>query len=388
MRSRDRLDVRLLHHPVFRTLVFERFLLTGSAALAAAAVLLRRVSFAEIPSLLDWRLLSLFFVLTVAVELAKHSDLFDRLVEHAVARARSSRRLAYSLVAVTAVLAALLTNDVALFLVVPFTMLFRRVEGFERVPVVVLEVLAANLLGCATPIGNPQNLFLYARGGFTAASFFAAQAPFVAFAAVLLAVAVLALVPERRLDAPVPRAFDVDRTLASAAIVLLALEVGSVFRLVPHGIPLAGAALGLLLLGRRSLQADFSLVAIFGFLFVGVAGLERGRVYHAIAPERLVGHHATGMLFGGALLSQLVSNVPAALLLAPAAAGSAGFRALLYGVNAGACGTPIAAVANLIGGQLYVRGGGRPGAFWKLFTAVSAVLLPLLVLFCLLLVRS
>jgi Na+/H+ antiporter NhaD/arsenite permease-like protein len=380
-------SLRLLHHPVFRTLVFERFLLTGSAALALAAVLLRRVSFSEIPSLMDWRLLSLFFVLTVAVELAKHSDLFDRLVEHAVARARGSRRLAYSLVGVTAALAALLTNDVALFLVVPFTMLFRRVEGFDRVPVVVLEVLAANLLGCATPIGNPQNLFLYTRGGFTPGSFFAAQAPFVAFSALLLALAVPVLVPARRLETPSPPAFDVDRVLASASVVLLALEIGSVFRFLPHGVPLAGAILGLAFLGRRALQADFSLVLIFAFLFVGVAGLERGLVYRAIAPERLVGHHASGMLLGGAILSQVVSNVPAALLLAPAASGAAGFRALLYGVNAGACGTPIAAIANLIGGQLYVRGGGRPGAFWRLFTAVSAVLLPLLILFCLALVR-
>jgi Na+/H+ antiporter NhaD/arsenite permease-like protein len=378
---------RLLQHPVVRTLVFERFLLTGSAALAFAALATRRVSVREIPALLDLRLLSLFFVLTVAVELGKHSDLFDRLVERAIARARGSRRLAFSLVAVTAGLAALLTNDVALFLVVPFTMLFERVEGFQRVPVVVLEVLAANLLGCATPIGNPQNLFLYSRGEFTPASFFAAQAPFVGFSALLLSVAVLVLVRPRRLESPPSPAFGVDRTLAGASLLLLALEISSIFRLVPHGLPLAASVAGIALLGRRLRQADFSLVVVFTLLFVGVAGLERGRLYAHLAPERLLGHHATGMLLSGALLSQIVSNVPAALLLAPAASGPEGFRALLYGVNAGACGTPIAAIANLIGGQLYVRGGGRPGAFWRLFCAASGILLVLLLLFCLALFR-
>jgi Na+/H+ antiporter NhaD/arsenite permease-like protein len=378
---------RLLKHPVFRTLVFERFLLTGSAALALAAVVMRRVSFREIPSLLDFRLLSLFFVLTIAVELGKHSGLFDRLVEHAIARAGSSRRLAFSLVAVTAILAALLTNDVALVLVVPFTMLFQRVEGFARLPVVVLEVLAANLLGCATPIGNPQNLFLYSRGGFTPGSFFAAQAPFVGFSALLLAVAVLVLVPPRALEPPASPPFTVDRVLAGASVLLLGLELSSIFRLVPHGIPLAASIVGIALLGRRALQADFSLVLVFTLLFIGVAGLERGRLYARLAPERLFGHHGSGVLLSGALLSQIVSNVPAALLLAPAASGAAGFRALLYGVNAGGCGSPIASIANLIGGQLYVRGGGRPGAFWRLFCAASGVLLVALVLSCLALVR-
>lgn len=379
--------LRLLRHPIVRTLLFERFLLTGSAALALAALATGRVRLREVPALLDVRLLSLFFVLTIAVELGKHSDLFDRLVEHAIARASGSRRLAFSLIGVTALLAALLTNDVALFLVVPFTMLFRRVEGFNRVPVVVLEVLAANLLGCATPIGNPQNLFLYSRGGFTPGSFFAAQAPFVAFSAVLLVAAALILVPSRRLETPPSPPFEVDRTLAAASLALLAVEIASIFRLVPHALPLAASLVGIAMLGRRVLEADFSLVVVFALLFVGVAGLERGRLYTRLAPERLVGHHASGMLLSGALLSQLVSNVPAALLLAPAASGAAGFRALLYGVNAGACGTPIASIANLIGGQLYVRGGGRPGAFWRLFCATSAVVLVALLFFCLALVR-
>ena len=90
-----------------------RLLLTASAALALAAVATGRVAPAEIPSLLDWRLLALFFVLTVAVELGKHSDLFDRLVAAVVRRARHARALAFALIGVTGLCAALLTNDVA-----------------------------------------------------------------------------------------------------------------------------------------------------------------------------------------------------------------------------------------------------------------------------------
>jgi len=371
----------LLHHPVVRTLLFERFLLTGSATLAFAAVAMGRVRPSEVPGLMDWRILTLFFVLTVAVELGKVSGLFDRLVAVVIARARTSRGLAFSLIGVTAFLAAILTNDVALFLVVPFTMLFPKIGGLTRAPFVVLEVLSANLLGAVTPIGNPQNIFLYERGKFTPASFFAAQLPLAAGAAVLLVAAVFVSVPRRPLPPPAARSFEVDPLLAAGFFVLLAAQVASLFGMIPHLAPLLLSVPGLLLLGRRVREADFSLVLVFALLFVGIPGLERGRLYQLLDPGRIFGHRPTGLFLSGTLLSQVVSNVPAALLLAPAAATREGFRGLLYGVTAGACGSPIGSVANLIGAQIYVREGGRPRFFWRPFCAVSGAILVLLVLF-------
>jgi Na+/H+ antiporter NhaD/arsenite permease-like protein len=375
MRSRPRL---LLDHPIVRALLFERLLLTASATLALASLAMGRVRPAEIPGLIDWRLLALFFVLTVAVELGKDSDLFDRLVSAAVRRARHARILALALIAATGLLAMLLTNDVALLLVVPFTMLLRRVKDFDAAPFVVLEITAANLLGALTPIGNPQNLFLFTRGGFTAKSFLAVQLPFVAGAAVLLAAAAWFLVTQRELEPPRPAPFDVEPRLAAAFVALLAAEIAALAGWIPWVVPLALALPAGLLLGRRILQADFSLVLVFAFLFIGVEGLERGRLYRALDPERLFGHGPTGLLLSGALLSQVVSNVPAALLLAPAARAPRDFAALLYGVNAGGCGTPIASLANLIGIQLYLRDGGRAGPFWRLFLPVSFLFLVLL----------
>jgi Na+/H+ antiporter NhaD/arsenite permease-like protein len=377
----------LLRHPVVRFLLFERLLLTGSAALAFAAVGMGRVRIQEIPRLMDFRILSLFFVLTIAVELGKASDLFDRLVEVAITHASTTRGLAFSMIGVTALLASILTNDVALFLVVPFTMLFPRGPGLTRAPFVILEVLAANLLGAATPVGNPQNIFLYTRGGFTPGSFFAAQLPLAAGAAALLAVGVFLFIPRRPLPPPAERSFDVDAVLAVAFFALLAAEVASLFRWIPYAVPLLLAIPAAALLGRRVFEADFSLVLVFALLFIGVPGLERGRLYHFLDPEKLFGHGPIGMLLSGALLSQAVSNVPAALLLAPAAGNPAVFRGLLYGVTAGACGSPVGSIANLIGAQIYVSEGGRPRYFWKPYCLVSTILLVILVLFgsCLLL---
>jgi Na+/H+ antiporter NhaD/arsenite permease-like protein len=377
--------LRLLKHPVVRTLVFERLLLTGAAVLAVAAVATGRVAPAEIPGLLDGRLLSLFFVLTIAVEMGKDSDVFDLLIVKVTRRVKTARSLAFALVAVTALLSALLTNDVALFLVVPFTMLLRKVEGLDPTPLVVLEVLSANLLGCLTPVGNPQNLFLYARGGFTPGAFFAAQLPFVAIAAACLAGAVILLVPRRPLTPPPAEVFDVDPLLATGFTILLAAEAASLLGPLPFAVPLVLSLAGALLLGRRVFEADFSLVAVFALLFVGVAGIERGSLYLALNPERIFGHRATGLLVSGAVLSQVVSNVPAALLLAPAAATRHGFVGLLYGVNAGACGSPLGAIANLIGAQLFARDGGDLRRFWRTFLATSGAILVALLLVCLLL---
>ncbi|HEX4440125.1 MAG TPA: SLC13 family permease [Thermoanaerobaculia bacterium] len=368
----------LLEHRVQR-LVLEHLLLVGSGTLAFAAIAMGRVKVSETPSLMDGRLLTLFFVLTIAVELGKASDLFDRVVETVARRVHSARGLAAAMIATTGLLATLLTNDVALVLVVPFTMLFRKVMDAPLAPIVVLEVAAANLIGALSPLGNPQNLYLFTRGHLTLSGFLADQVPWVAGASALLLLAVPLVVPRRRLGAAPGRVYDVDPLIAAAFVAVLGTEVAALAGVAHHWIPLAFALLGAVLLGRRLRDADFSLVFIFAFLFVGIAGLERGRLYESIDPAVLFGHQTHGLVLSGAIVSQFVSNVPAAMLLAPTVHSPEGLRALIHGLNAGGCGTPIASLANLIGAQLFVREGGAPRAFWRAFLPLNAALLVLLV---------
>lgn len=381
----NRRELTLLDHRIQR-LLLEHLMLVGSGTLAFAAIAMGRVRIHELPGLMDARLLTLFFVLTIAVELGKASDLFDRLVELVARRVHSARGLAAAMVATTGLVAALLTNDVALILVVPFTMLFRRIADLELAPIVVLEVAAANLIGAISPLGNPQNLYLFTRARLTLGGFVWGQAPWVATAAALLFAAIPLLVPSRALAAAPGRAYDVDPLLAAGCLVVLGTEIAALAGLAHHWVPLAFALVGALLLGRRLLDADFSLVLIFAFLFVGIAGLERGRLYEALDPVALFGNRARGLALAGALVSQIVSNVPAAMLLAPAAQSADGLRALLHGLNSGGCGTPIASLANLIGAQLFAREGGSPRAYWRAFFPLNAALLVMLLAVSLLLV--
>jgi Na+/H+ antiporter NhaD/arsenite permease-like protein len=353
--------------------------LLASLALAAAALASGLVHPREVAGLLDTHVLGLFFVLIAAVECAKHSGLFAALVRRTLSRVTTERGLAVGAVLATGSVAACVTNDVALLLVVPFTLAFEAADpALDPAPIVVLEIAAANLTGCITPAGNPQNLFLYARGGFSPRSFFAAQVPW-ALGMTLATLALVPLVTKRRVLARPQRGpTRVDRPLAASAVLLLVLEFLALFHAVPGWVPVAAAVPGVAALRRRIRLADFALVFVFAALFVGIEGLRRSALFQAADPLRVFGSSPRGFVAAGALLSQGISNVPAAILLAPdaARAGGAAFVGLLYGVNAGGCGTPIASLANLIGASLYLdMRGARRRRFLTLFLTVPWALL-------------
>jgi Na+/H+ antiporter NhaD/arsenite permease-like protein len=211
-----------------------------SVALAALALLAGWVKPGEVPGLLDLHILSLFFVLIVAVALATRSNLFAFGVRAVLAHVRSSRRLAVAAILTTGVTAALVTNDVALLLVVPFTLAFEaEAPAFEAAAVVVLEIAAANLIGSISPTGNPQNLFLYVRGGFTPSRFFAAQAPWVLGMGAATVLVAPFVVPARKLTAPPRTRIRVEPVKATASVVLIVLELLAVFGHLPGAIPLS-----------------------------------------------------------------------------------------------------------------------------------------------------
>lgn len=354
-------------------------MLPVSLALAFFALLFRLVAPSEIRALLDLHLLSLFLVLILAVECLRRSGLVEVVVGKVLSRVRSERMLAVAAILTTGVVSAMVTNDVALLLVVPFTLAFEKVAPeFDPLRVVVLEIQAANLLGCLTPTGNPQNLLLFSRGGFTTPGFFSAQVPWVAGMAVATLALVPLLVPSRPLSAPPETDRPVEPRLATAGLFLLSLQLLAISQAIPRLVPLVAAIPAAALLGRGLLKTDFTLLGVFSALFVGVEGLRRSALFATLDPVALLGATPTGFVLSGALLSQAVSNVPAAILLAPAAAKAGGgilFTALLYGVNAGGCGTPFSSLANLIGADLYLRGRAHRSPFWTLFLAVSFALL-------------
>lgn len=352
-----------------RVFLEEELFVLVAGAIAAGMLLAGLVSPARIPGAVDWQLLLVLFALLVAVELVRDSGLLDRAVIASVRRVHSARTLTFALVLLSGMLASLVTNDVTLFVVIPFTVLAGRYAEFPVRQAVVLEILAANLIGCLTPLGNPQNLFLYHQSGWTAARFIAVMTPFVLWSVAGIIVAVFLTEPSRPIRTGEIAAPPLERRRAIAGILCFALVLLEILHLTsawPAAI-VAAIATPLFLRGRFR-EMDLSIVPLFFFAFIIVEGLRSWPAYEIFAD-------ALGLYAGAIVSSQVISNVPAAILLAPIAEATGGWKTLLYGVSAGGCGTIIASLANLLGWQIYLREHGPDPRFFRLLTILNAIFL-------------
>jgi Na+/H+ antiporter NhaD/arsenite permease-like protein len=289
------------------------------------------------------------------VEMLRESGYLDLAVAMTVSRFTSTRMFAIALIAATGVLASLVTNDVTLFVVIPFTVLASRMSSFQLENIVVLEVISSNLLGCLTPLGNPQNLFVFHQSGWSASQFIGVMLPFVGVSAAGLIVALFVATESKPMTAPNAPLPLRDTKLAAAGGICFALVILEIARLT-NGWPaaIAAAICALLFLRSRIRDVDLSIIPLFFFAFIAVEGL---RTFELPRIEN--------MYVSAALVSQVISNVPATILLSPFA--NHDWRTLLYGVNAGGCGTIIASLANLLGWRIYTRDSNAdPRFFWRL----------------------
>ena len=264
----------------------------------------------------------------------------------------------------------LVTNDVALLIFVPFTLELLMQLGYQKaiIPVLVLQTVAANLGSMATPVGNPQNLFLYAAFNLSAGEFFAVVLPLAAVSFLCLTAASVPVLPGKLSAQELEKAeiSSVCNLLIYAALFVLCLL--TVFRIVPYVITTVVIVAVLFVLNRKLLkEIDYMLLLTFVCFFVVSENLGQVDTVRDFLQNLL--NRNTLLTAVGA--SQVISNVPAAVLLS-------GFtdqwRDLLAGVNIGGLGTPIASLASLITLKLYMR---WPGAkvmkFMGVFTVANVV---------------
>lgn len=299
----------------------------------------------------DWRVLALLFCLMAVVAGFTQCGLLDNLARRLLEGEKPLRLLALALVALPFFSSMVITNDVALIAFVPFALLVLTMLGRQRyaVWIVVLQTLAANLGSMATPIGNPQNLFLYSFFELSPGEFFGVVLPPALLSLVLIALLCLRL-PAENLQVrfssplePLPR----KRLLLFAA--LLALCLLTVFRIIPWYITLT-ITVAVLAVRARELFAkvDYALLATFVFFFIFAGNL--GEIPEA--RTFFMNLMQSTPLTASVLASQFISNVPAAVLLADFTQNAS---ALLAGVDVGGLGTPVASLASLISLKLYLR---------------------------------
>ena len=325
-----------------------------------AALLLAVVSVAIIkpaPSLclqaIDFRTLAILFSLMIVIK-AFQSQNFLNVIAARFLRLCKSQRSLYLLMTLLVFFSSMfVTNDVALLTFVPLTLLIFTQIGSPCLKLVVLETLAANLGSCFTPMGNPQNLYLFSYYGFSAGEFFLLTARIALPSLLILCVMILVLT---RKSAPIDQnllqnrqsyiTFDFRTILYIADFILCLLTV---FHFVNYLIMLGVTVVVMLVCNFRLFKkVDYSLLLTFVGFFIFTKTLSTVPAFCNFINSMLSTPLKTYIT--GILTSQVISNVPAALLLS-------GFTGngdmLLLGVNVGGLGTLIASMASVISFKIY-----------------------------------
>ncbi len=284
----------------------------------------------------DLEILFILATLFVVVKGVEKSNLLQWLSQ----RFARGRLLPLKLVGLTFFLSMLITNDVALLVIVPITLAH---DGPDRGLLVILEALAANAGSALTPIGNPQNLFIFWHYGLDILTFTSVIAPFSLMFLILLGLAALLL--ERR-SSPLPAGEKISpcpiRATATAYLILLLAVILVILRLLPIQTGIIVLVLALLL-DRGCLHIDYILLLTL-ISFFGLAE----NIKHMIAASL---NHSDHIFLFSALASQVISNVPAALLFGRF---TDNWQALLWGTSTGGFGSLIGSLANLIAYRLYI----------------------------------
>ena len=318
---------------------------------------------------LDTRTLALLFCLMAVMAALQGAGLFHRAGEWLLRRTGTSRQLEAALIFLCFFASMLVTNDVALITFVPFALEALGMAGLTRraIPVVTMQTIAANLGSMATPIGNPQNLYLFSTFSMGLGSFFATVLPTAALSLVLLLLATLAIPAEPVRMNLTQDTWNPSRVELGTYIALFCVNLLVVFRVL-HWLPaLAATVAGVLLLRRAKLlaQVDYALLLTFVGFFVFVGNMGRIEAVSTWISSMLTGHE----MVLSALFSQVLSNVPTAILLS---GFTDNIRGLLLGVNIGGLGTLIASMASLISYKLYANQPcAEKGKYMLTFTAYN-----------------
>lgn len=325
---------------------------------------------AEYLHYIDFRVLCLLLCLMAVVAGFKSVGAFKWMTYQLLHRIQSGRILSITLVLLPFFSSMLVTNDVALLVFIPFTLALLTQLGCTKsiVPVIVLQTVAANLGSMATPVGNPQNLYLYAAYEMSAADFFSVTLPLTAVSLVSLTAAACPVLPK-----VLPEQHLASEEITSVKklliyVALFAVCMLTVFRVIPYIVTTVLVVSVLTFTDRKLLgEIDFMLLITFVFFFIVSENLGRVDFIRNFLQSLLT----RNTLLTAVGTSQIISNVPAAVLLS-------GFtdqwRDMLAGVNIGGLGTPIASLASLITLKLYMRWqNAKIGQFMLIFTAANLV---------------
>ncbi len=331
---------------------------------------------------IDFRTLSLLFSLMGISEGLKASGFFDSVAGALMKRSEDTARLSFLLIAIVFLSSMLFTNDVSLLIFVPFSMmLMDRAGADERyiISLVVLETISANLGSMTTPVGNPQNLYICSFFSVEAGQFFATILPYSLLSAILVALlSWLLLAKGRAMEKEEREIRKMDRIRSAIYLAFLLIAMLSVFDVISWKLLFVLELITLAAIDRAILRRiDYILLLTFVAFFIFSENMRNIEGVRNLLEAPMEAHP----IATSALASQVISNVPAAILLS---SFTESFCGVLIGTDIGGLGTPIASLASLISLKFYFsRHQGRKGEYIMLFLILNVALLAILALFSL-----
>ena len=331
---------------------------------------------------IDWRSLGILWSLMIITKGYMQNGIFEKIGHALLTRTRKMWQLIAVLVGLNFFSSMIITNDVSLITFVPFAIMMLKQCGRQElmIPVVVLQTIAANLGSMLTPIGNPQNLYLYGLAGKGIGEFIMWLLPYTIVSALLLVISILLIKNKNEIiciedtDSEAAHNTSVPRVMDYSVLFILALLV--VARVLTWYILAAAVLITVLLLEKNVLaKADYALLLTFIGFFIFTGNMGR------VEP---VAHFLAGIVNSrelevGIITSQCISNVPAALLLS---GFTDNIKNLSIGVNIGGLGTLIASMASLISYKLYANEvPEKKGKYFAVFTVYNIIFLVVLYVF-------
>lgn len=346
---------------------------------------------------IDFGTLAVLFCLMSVMAGLQKIGFFGNIAKRLLSQVKSGYSLILILVLMCFFFSMVITNDVALITFVPFTFIILDLLGTRQrsmliLPIVAMQTIAANLGSMLTPIGNPQNLYLYGKAGISIGRFILLMLPYTVFSLVLLIVWCLLLgrkfsmnydfgkinmnnesklneadgkdAAEENSDSEIQRY----RTYVYIGLFISCLS--AVGNIISWQAVLMLVLVTVFVMDRDVLaRVDYSLLFTFAGFFIFIGNMGRIPAFRDFLEGIVVNREVLTSIAA----SQLISNVPAALLLS---GFTADYENLIIGVNLGGLGTLIASMASLISYKYIAKEEpARKGAYIGIFTAGNIVFL-------------
>lgn len=341
-------------------------------------------SFVEPPSkkyidYIDFRTLALLLGLMLIVQGLKSCGLFDCLVTAMIKRVSSKRSLAFVLVSLCFFSSMLITNDVALITFVPFTIMMLALcdDSKFSIYLIAMETVAANLGSMFTPIGNPQNLYLYSISGTSMGDFLRLMLPYtvLSYGVIIIALFFVDKEPFGGSRGHLPES-NISKVPLVLYIVLFIFCILTVLHIVDYRVMLAVVIVAVFIMDKGLLlKADYILLLTFVAFFIFIGNIKNIPAISDFLNSIVAGRE----VYVSVAASQVVSNVPAAMLLS---GFTNNLEGLIIGTNIGGLGTIIASMASLISYKFYCNiSGSNQTMYMAKFTVVNLIFLAVLLVF-------